>query len=244
MKSFTKKTAAAVLVVILVIGSMVYPDTKVSAQSYYVTSSPGRIRSSVLIIGDSRIVGLAEEINSRAAFSATIGAHWHTGYKTLDTRISIGAKRSRQKTLVKAILQKYGQCHVVLSATINDVENPDQNSSYGTRWLEKSFFGMTSTMNLLSKVNVTYKGRKVKPRFYIMGIVQDRGYHNPAIVKANRKMALASNQKKYGYKYLSGIGYESEDNTYISDGCHFTTENCRRVFNAIMDGIGRPHLKV
>ena len=242
MNTFIKK-AAAVIAAIMIIGGLIVPETLVYAADNYYTTSPDRIRSAVLIIGDSRIAGMME-LSDRVAFNATIGAHWHTGYKTLNTRISIGTKRSTQKALVRAILKKYGQCHVVLSATINDIDNPDTNDSSQTWWYNKSFFGMRSTMSLLSKVSVKYKGRTVKPKFYIMGIIQDEGVSNPAVNSANRKMASAGYQKRYGYKYLADIGYSSEENSYLSDGCHFTTENSIRVFNAIMEGIGKSKWKI
>ena len=181
-------------------------------------------RSSLLIIGDSRIVQMSDVKKKAASYNATWGAHY-INQDSYDKKYGagIGSKKkiSEMKKIVKDILTKQGKCTVIICGTDNDGD--------GFPYPSMSFDGMNDIKKALSSVKVNGK----KTSFYMASAIPAKG-EDKYVKKLNKAIksgigkshyidcGLTSSWKKY---------YDDEDDD------HFTNKGVKRHYSILTNAI-------
>ena len=196
--------------------------------------------SNVVIIGDSRIVGVSLNVGG-VSYNATVGAHYlyeeawasrkvpmiiHNGLdQREDSSTDPTGYYGEMVALVRKCIRKHGSCFVVLSSTVNDILFSD--------WCSKEIDRMFALGDALKEDGSLY-GRS--PIVYYFGMVPLQGEFTTKTNGASPEEfndLLAGQVSDRGDSYI-GIGPISAWNElYAGDGIHFQSEGSHLYFDLI-----------
>ncbi len=194
--------------------------------------------SNVVIIGDSRIVGVSAEAGC-VSYNATVGAHYLYQQEWADQDPSMiipyGMEQqsgyyAQMASLVRKCMEKHDSCMIVIVSSVNDVDY--------WNWCEAEADRMMELGNMLKEEGIS-GGRS--PEVYYMGMVPLEGEfeilkqgYSPADFNDYLKEKLSAP----GDGTYIGIGdIYSWDGLYSGDGIHFTAEGNRRLFELIISAV-------
>ena len=193
--------------------------------------------SNVVIIGDSRIVGVSAKAGC-VSYNATVGAHYLYQQEWADHEppmiIQYGMEQqsgyyAQMASLVRKCMEKHDSCMIVIISSVNDVDF--------WNWREEEASRMMELGNML-KEEGTSIGRS--PEVYYMGMVPREGEFgikkqgfSPEDFNDYLEEKLTLGDGTY-----IGIGDISAwDGLYSGDGIHFTAEGNRRLFELIISAV-------
>ena len=194
--------------------------------------------SNVVIIGDSRIVGVSAEAGC-VSYNATVGAHYLYQQEWADQEppmiIPYGMEQqsgyyAEMASLVRKCMEKHGSCMIVIVSSVNDADY--------WNWCETEASRIMELGNLL-KQEGTSGGSS--PRLYYMGMVPLEGEFG--IIKQGASPAdfndyLKEKLNAQGDGTYIGIGDISAwDGLYTGDRIHFSAEGNRRLFELIISAV-------
>ena len=199
--------------------------------------------SNVLIIGDSRVVGMDTNVG-QVSYVATVGGHhlkldtWLTG-KWRHKPLVIAASQYKDAnyyrqmvSIVQNSLKTWKSCIIVIEATPNDIGF--------VNWVEKSKTRMTWLGKKLGALSVKINGKKYKPVVYYLALVPERGNYKTSYLGYNVMQFNRALQKAVGGTRYIGIGsILNWANLYNSDGTHFTGEGDQYYFSLVTSKIRR-----
>ena len=182
--------------------------------------------SNLLIIGDSMVVVLSEDV-PKASYNATSGGHFVydrelvTGeWQVLNRVISSRKYLAQQKALVRRILRRQGSCIIVLVGSYNDVD-------YDGGWERAT---MSSLLNLKETLESVAVGKK-HPEVYITSIIPDRG-EDEYVEDFNETL-----KEQLGDAYIE-LGLTSVwSDYYWTDDSHLIPEGSALMYRKIIDAI-------
>jgi len=194
--------------------------------------------SNVVIIGDSRIVGVSAEAGC-VSYNAAVGAHYLYQQEWADQEppmiIQYGLEQqsgyyAQMASLVRNCMEKHGSCVIVIVSSVNDADY--------WNWCEAETSRIMELGNLL-KEEGTSGGRS--PEVYYMGMVPLEGEFETAkqgSSPADFNEYLKEKLSASGDGTYIGIGGISDwDGLYSGDGIHFTPEGNRRLFELIVSAV-------
>ncbi len=182
--------------------------------------------SNLLIIGDSMVVVLSEDV-PKASYNATSGGHFVydrelvTGeWQVLNRVISSRKYLAQQKALIRRILRRQGSCVVVLVGSYNDVD-------YDGGWENATLSSLLDLKETLESVSV---GKK-HPEVYVTSIIPDKG-EDEYVEEFNHVL-----KERLGGAYIElGLTSVWED-YYWTDDSHLIPEGSELMYQKIMDAV-------
>lgn len=194
--------------------------------------------SNVVIIGDSRIVGVSAEAGC-VSYNATVGAHYLYQQEWADQEppmiIPYGMEQqsgyyAQMASLVRKCMEKHNSCIIVIVSSVNDADY--------WNWCEEEASRLMELGNMLKEEGTSGEN---SPRLYYMGMVPLEGEFE--IIKQGSSPAdfndyLKEKLNAQGDGTYIGIGDISAwDGLYTGDGIHFTAEGNRRLFDLIISTV-------
>ena len=202
-------------------------------------------KSNIVLIGDSRIVGMSYDIGG-VSYNATVGAHFLFNQvwveRDIPMVITYGLEQrdasspgltgyyAEMVTLVRESIRKHGSCSVVIVSSVNDADY--QN------WCAAETDRLTELGNAL-KTDGAFGS--VKPAVYYVGMVPLEGrftLENYGDSPQEFNQTLKERLYSTGDGTYIGIGDISDwDGLYTGDGIHFQSEGTRQLFDLIMTSL-------
>ena len=203
--------------------------------------------SNVLVIGDSRIVGLSDYVG-RVSYVATVGGHyrynkvWAERFAPVIIALGLQERNAYPEaktgyygemiSLAKSILEKHGSCYVIIAATVNDLNYND--------WCSNEASSMIELGKALKEDATLDDG--LSPDVYYMGIVPTEGNFETdylgETVKSFNEYLKNEVTAAAGENFFIDIGDPAAWNgLYRGDGVHFEEEGSQKIFDQMVLGL-------
>ena len=166
--------------------------------------------SNMLIIGDSRMVGMAQNSKNKASYVAIVGGHYQGTY---GTQIDTSSRVEHMEDYMKKIVSNKGYARVFVVATGNDYLSGDPT------------YAVNAQIDLMKKLRSYAKNNNINSKIKIYGcsLIPIKGKSS---VRYNE--ALKTKLKTANFSYLA---IKPKTVNYTSDGIHFMSSTARDIYN-------------
>lgn len=206
----------------LAVGSSVVPAQLAEAApaygrvGYHCTKS--HPSAGTLVVGDSRTCQLWDAKKTGASFVSVWGGHY--GYGGSSYQIDASAQRKKMKEYISDAIAKKGRCDVYVFATVNDY---DGGSGY-----KAAADKVASLAKALSSYGGKYKGKTVKCKVTVVGLVGSKGRS----VAAYNKYLKGRLAKGVAWMSVSGC-LAGANRGYLADNVHYNSKTLKNIWKKL-----------